>query len=101
MGQNFLKMAERNPIISYFACRQRAERIIKNIEDFVSKSCHSCRICIKCRKPQTYRNEFKKSGFWTFNKEVKYWDIYDPDWSYRNDVFKLRLISDKRFWLKL
>ena len=38
MGQNFLKMAERNPIISYFACKQRAERIIKNIEDFLSKA---------------------------------------------------------------
>ena len=82
-------MAEKNHIINYFACRQRTERIIKNIEDFVSKSCHYCRICVKCQKLQTYGNEFQKTGFWTFNKEVKYLDIYDPDWSYRYNVFKL------------
>ena len=101
VGQNFLKMAEKNPIINYFACRQHAERIIKNIEDFVSKSCHYCRICIKCRKLQTYRNEFKKSSFWTLIKEVKYWDVYDPDWNNRNEVFKLRPIRGKRSWLNL
>ena len=28
-------------------------------------------------------------GFWTFNKDVKYWDVYDQDWSYRSEVFKL------------
>ena len=28
-------------------------------------------------------------GFWTFKKDVKYSDVYDQDWSYRNEVFKL------------
>ena len=31
----------------------------------------------------------KKKGFWTFNKNVRYWNVYDPDWSYRNDFFSL------------
>ena len=94
-------MAEKNHIINYFACRQRTEKIVKVIEHSVSKNCHYCRTCDKCSKLQTYRSEFKRSGFWTFNKEIKYWDIYDPDWSYRNDVFKLRPIRNKRFWLNL
>ena len=65
-------MAEKNHIINYFACRQRTEKIVKDIEHSVSKNCHYCRTCDKCSKLQTYRNEFKRSCFWTFNKELKY-----------------------------
>lgn len=41
------------------------------------------------KTPYLYKREFNKMGFWTFNKDVKYWDVYDQDWSYRNEVFKL------------
>ena len=34
-----------------------------------------------------------------FNKKIKYWDVYDPDWSYRNTVFKLQPIRDPKFRL--
>ena len=28
-------------------------------------------------------------GFWTFNKHVKMWDIFDPDWSIKSRVFSM------------
>ena len=99
MGQNlFQKMlaanwsdhdAKINSIINYFADRQHTGKIIRDIDNFVSQSSHYCKICLKCQKLHTYKREFNKMGFWTFNKDVKYWDVYDQDWSYRNEVFKL------------
>ena len=32
----------------------------------------------------------KKKGFWTFNKNVKYWNVCNPDWNYRGDFFSLK-----------
>ena len=29
----------------------------------------------------------KKKSFWTFIKNVRYWNVYDLDQSYRNDFF--------------
>ena len=29
-------------------------------------------------------------GFWTFNKDVRIWEIYDPDWSYKNNIFEIK-----------
>ena len=81
--------AETCEIINYFADRPHAEKIVKDQEYFVAKSCNYGKICQKCRKLNEYRQVFKKKGFWTFNKDVKYWDVYDPDWSYRNRTFSL------------
>ena len=56
--------------------------------------CKYCKICLKCQKFYGYRSEFKKKGFWTFNKDV--WDVYDPDWSYQNEIFKLEPLKRYR-----
>ena len=29
-------------------------------------------------------------GFWTCNKDVRIWEIYDPDWSYKNRIFEMK-----------
>lgn len=31
----------------------------------------------------------RKKVFGLLTKNVKYWDVYDPDWSYRNELFSL------------
>ena len=87
-----------NPIMNYFADRQHTEKVLKDIENTEIKSkCFYCKRSKNCQKFETYRNEFVKKGFWLFNKEIKYWNVYDPDWSFGNMVFKLRLIRVTNF----
>ena len=44
-----------------------------------------------------YKEVFKQQGLWSFNKEIKYWDVYDPDWRTKNEVFKLLPIRRTNF----
>ena len=79
VGQNlFQKMlaanwsdhdAKINPIINYFADRQHTGKIIRDIENFVSRSCHYCKICLKCQKLHTYIKE--NSIKWDFGHLTK------------------------------
>ena len=32
-------------------------------------------------------------GFWSFNKDVKCWNVFDPDWCVKNRVFKMEAIK--------
>ena len=32
---------------------------------------------------------FKQYGFWTFSKDIKCWNVYDPQWCKRNKNFTL------------
>ena len=47
----------------------------------------------------TEKNSKKKKGFWTFNKNVRYWNAYNPDWSYRNDFFFIKTL--KKVYLEI
>ena len=89
--------AEKNTIINYFADRQHTEKILKKIESKVVRSCFYCKVCQNCRKLNTYKDVFKQQGFWTFNKKIKYWNVYDPNWSMRNEIFKLLPIRTANF----
>ena len=82
--------AKTNPIINCFADRDHTEIILKQQEYFIAETCKYCKECQNCKKLNRYRDEFKKKGFWTFNKNVKHWNVYDPDWSYRNELFSLK-----------
>ena len=77
MGEVVLK--EENMIVNYFADRQHTEQLLKNIEKMIKKRCFYCTVCYLYKKFTTYRLEFKQRGFWTFHKDIKYWDVYDPD----------------------
>lgn len=89
-----------NAIINSLANRQHTEKVFRDIEKKLIKNmCFYYKRCKNCKKFETYRNEFIKKGFWMFNKKIKYWDVYDPDWSYRNTVFKLQPIRDPKFRL--
>ena len=81
--------AEKCRIINYVADRQHTEIILRKIEEKIVQSYFYWINCENCIKLSVYKNVFKQQGFWTFNKHVKYWDVYDPEWSTRNRIFKL------------
>ena len=57
--------AEKNPIINY------------------------CRNCENCTKLFEYNEVFKQQGFWSFNRHITCWNLFDPDWSSKSRIFKL------------
>ena len=80
---------EKCRIINYVADRQHTEIILRKIEEKIVQSCFYCINCENCIKLSDYKNVFQQQGFWIFNKYIKYWDVYDPNWSIRNRIFKL------------
>ena len=79
--------AKTNPIINYFADRQNTEIVLQKQERRIKKRCYYCKSCEACNKLKEYKTEFKKKGFWTFNKNIKIWNVYDPDWTAEIEYF--------------
>ena len=77
-------------IKNYSADRNHAELILFRQEMQIEDSCEFCLTCDKCKKFLQYSKEYKNKGFWTHNEKVKIWEIFDPDWSYKNDVFEIK-----------
>ena len=65
------------------------ELILKKVENKVKKNCFYCKMYDDCDKLEEYRKVFKTHGFWTFNKETKCWNVFDPDWCKKNRVLEL------------
>ena len=86
-----------NMTINYFADRQHTEKILKEIKKMIKKRYFYCMVCNLCKKFTTYRLGFKQKRLWTFNKDVRYCNIYDPDWSTKSTFFKLMPIKAVNF----
>ena len=43
---------------------------------------------------EEFNGVFKQYGFWTFSKDIKCWNVYDPQWCKRNKNFRLLLIKE-------
>ena len=43
---------------------------------------------------EEFNGVFKQYGFWTFSKDIKCWNVYDPQWCKRNKNFTLLLIKE-------
>ena len=67
---------ETNPIIN----SNHTEMVLKKVENKVKKQCFYCQKCKNCKTFQEYLKVFKQNGFWTFNKNAKNWNVYDPMW---------------------
>ena len=80
---------DKNPIANYFADKQQAEFLIKRIKMKIIKKCYYCKKCKDCEQLSNLKKIFNKQGFWTFNKYVRTWNIFDPEWSYKNTEFEL------------
>ena len=81
--------AEKNLIVNYFADRQHTEFLLKKIEKKIIKTCFYCKNCENCTKLFEYNKVFKQQGFWSFNRHLKCWNVFDPDWFIKNRIFKL------------
>ena len=80
---------ETNPIINLFADRNHTEMVFKNVENKVKKRCFYCQKCKNCKTFQEYIKVFKQKGFWTFNKNVKNWNVNEPMWCKTNIYLKI------------
>ena len=80
---------ETNLIINYFADKFHTEQVLRKIEKLIEKKCFYCQECKNCKKLFEYRNVFKQQGFWTFNKDIKVWNVFDPAWCRKNRVLIL------------
>ena len=89
---------ETNPIINYFADRQHTELILRKIEQKIKMCCFYCHKCENCKKLFRHREVFKQYGFWTFNKHIKCWNVFDPDWCKRNKNFKHLKFPPPNHW---
>ena len=80
---------QKNPIINYFADRFHNELILRKVEKKVIEKCFYCRECENYKKLSKYNEIFKQQGFGTFNKQINCWNVFDPDWFYKNELQKL------------
>ena len=92
-------------ITNYYLTKERAEELLSKQETQIEDTCEYSLTCRKCKNYLTYSKEYEKVGFWTFNKNIKVWEIFDPDWSYKNTIFEikrcsLRFILDILFYNK-
>ena len=78
------------PAINYFSDRENTELILLRQEIEIESGCCYCHKCEKFKKLNEYLAEFKNKGFWTFNKHVKAWNVFDPDWSIQNKFFSMQ-----------
>ena len=93
--------AETNTIVNYFAGRQHTELILRKIFKKIELNCFYCKNCKHCKKLSAYKEVFKRQGFCSFNKDIKYWNVYKPDGCKRNRIFKLSPIKNPKFKVKL
>ena len=77
--------------VNYFARRELVKKLLTDAEIDVKKICWYCKDCKKCERFYSIRSEFKKKGFSTFNKGIKYWDVRD------HEQFEIRPIRDLSF----
>ena len=89
--------AEKNIIVNYSAGKQHTEIILRKIEKTTEMHCFYCKNCKDCKKLFTYKEVFKKQGSWSFNKDIKFWNVYNPDWCSGNRIFKLSPIRKANF----
>ena len=77
------------PTINYFADINHTELVLKKAEEKILKRCFYCQECKHCKTFKEYLKVFKQNGFWTFNKNIKVWNVYDPQWCKKNLHLKL------------
>ena len=66
-------------------------KLLADTEIDIKKVFSNCKSCNSRERFYSFRSEFKKMGFFTFNKGVKYWDVRD------HDQFEIIPIKDPKF----
>ena len=76
--------------INNFYKRKDFEKLLTDIEDHLKKYCYYCNGCEFCNAYTLCHAEMKRMGFWSHNRDKKFWDVYDPLWDSDNDKFTLK-----------
>ena len=84
--------AAKCPIINYFADRNNTALILAKQENEIGKKCYFCNTSKNCKRLKECRAEFRRLGFCTFNKHIKIWNVFDPEWSNKNRVFSMKVV---------
>ena len=63
-------------LINTFVRRDFLKAIVLKIENDVMNVCYYCNSCQRCEKFHSLRNELKRKGFSSFNKNVSFWNVY-------------------------
>ena len=80
--------------VNQFLKREHVENLLSDIENHLKKYCYYCKNCEFCNAYLVRRAEMKKMGFWTHNKHIKFWDVYDPLWHRDNVKFTLKTLPN-------
>ena len=78
-------------IINYFSERQSVKKVLRDAEIDVIKAAK------KSGKFYSIKSELEKKGLFTFNKQIKYWGVKDPEFNQSNRKFEVTPIRDPRF----
>ena len=84
-------------IINDFEEKQSVKKVLRDAEIDVIKKYYYCKSCKKYDKFYSVKSDLEKMGFFTFNKQIKYWDVKDPEFHQSNRNFEVRPIRDPRF----
>ena len=77
-------------IKNYYLTKERAEELLPKQGTQIEDTCEYCLVSQRCKEYLTYSKGYKKAGFWTSNKNVRIWEIFDPDWSCKNAIFEIK-----------
>ena len=86
----FRSSIEENKPVNYLCSRQDIHRSIKFLEAKIINNCGYCRRCCNCITFHTHHNELNKKGFYTFQKDVVYWDVQNPEFNIKNFVYEIK-----------
>ena len=67
------------------------KKVLGDAEIDVIKKCCYCKSYKKCDKFYSIKSELEKKGFFTFNKQIKYWGVKDPEITNAIESLKLGL----------
>ena len=76
--------------INIFLERDTLKKLVEKLEIHVSKSCFYCSNCQFCKEMNIRRDELKRMGFWSHNRSIKYWNVYDPLYNKKNEKFYIK-----------
>ena len=79
--------------VNYFTRWEFVKKLLTDAEIDVKKVCWYRKDYKKCERFYSIRSEFKKKGFLTFNKSIKYWDVRD------HKQFEIRPNRDPSCWM--
>ena len=71
--------------VNMFLDRETVEKLLQKLEKHMINYCYYFSNCQFCKENKIRRDELKRMGFWTHNKTVKCWNVYDPLYNKKNE----------------